>query len=325
MKIAQITLRENDEDILKEIALKKQKMPLSRKLFIICMITYPILQFLVFWVYVNFNSILMAFQTLDYMSQSVKWVGFDNFVKVWNDLINIPDLLNCIKNSVILFLNNNFILLPISIFCAYIFFKKLPGNKIFRVIFFLPNIISIVVLTMSFSFMFENSIGPINSVLRNLGLESLIPTNGWLSDKSTAFPMVLVYCIWAGIGYNVVLLSGAINRIPTEIIEAGKLDGISAPRELFNIVIPLIFPTISTLFITGVTVIFTLFLQPQLLTGGGPYEHISGTIAMYIIEKVNANQLYEASCVGLIFSVIGIPLVLGIKKILDLITPDVNY
>ena len=103
MKIAQITLRENDEDILKEIALKKQKMPLSRKLFIICMITYPILQFLVFWVYVNFNSILMAFQTLDYMSQSVKWVGFDNFVKVWNDLINIPDLLNCIKNSVILF------------------------------------------------------------------------------------------------------------------------------------------------------------------------------------------------------------------------------
>ena len=92
------------------------------------------------------------------------------------------------------------------------------------------------------------------------------------------------------------------------------------------IIFPLnFFSTSSTLFITGVTVIFTLFLQPQLLTGGGPYEHISGTIAMYIIEKVNANQLYEASCVGLIFSVIGIPLVLGIKKILDLITPDVNY
>lgn len=313
-----------DENIEKKIR-KKKKMPLSRKIFIIAMISYPILQFLVFWLYVNFDSILMAFQDFSYKTGKEYFVGLDNFSWVLDELVEKPDLLNCIKNSVILFVSNNFVILPISLFCAYIFYKKLPMSNVFRVIFFLPNIISVVVLTMAFTFMFNSSFGPINEFLKAIGLEKIIPANGWFGDKTTAFSMVVVYCIWAGIGYNVVLLSGAINRIPIEVIEAGKLDGIGMWRELFNIVLPLIFPTITTLFVTGVSVIFTLFLQPMLLTTGGPYSHISSTISLYIVELVNANDLYKASAVGLVFSLVGIPLIQLVKWLMEKISPNVEY
>lgn len=313
--------------IEKEIQKKKKKMPLSRKIFIISMIIYPILHFLVFWLYVNIDSIIMAFQDFNYFEEKEIFVGLENFEWALDELYRLgkSDLINCIKNSVLLFLSNNFVILPISIFCAYIFYKKVPGHKIFKVIFFLPNIISVVVLTLAFSFMFNTSFGPVNEFLKWIGLESIIPANGWFSDKKTAFIMVLIYCLWAGIGYNVVLLSGAIGRIPEEVIESGKLDGIGMWRELFVIVVPLIFPTITTLFVTGVTVIFTLFLQPMLLTGGGPFNHISGTISLFIVELVNASDLYKAAAVGLLFSLVGIPLVQIVKFIFEKISPDVEY
>ena len=290
---------------------KKRKPSLSRTIFIIVMVAWPLIQFLVFWAYVNVDTVVMSFQKLDYFSGKELFVGLDNFKWVWDSLTDEvqPVLKNSIINSILLFLSNNFVLLPISIFFAYIMQKKVWGTKVFRVIFFLPNIISIVVLTMAFRFMFDSSFGPINYLLRGIGLEKLIPANGWLGDKSTALIMVLVYCLWAGIGYNVVLLSGSMNRIPPEIYEAARLDGVGVGRELTQIVVPMISGTITTLFVSGISVIFTLFLQPMLLTNGGPYNGLSSTIAFFIVNTINAGDLYHAAATGLVFSIIGIPII----------------
>jgi len=306
---------------------KKRKPSLSRTLFIILMIAWPLVQFLVFWVYVNFDMIVMSFQKLDYISGKEVFVGLKNYEWVWDSLTDPvqPALRNSILNSVLLFLSNNFILLPVSIFFAYIMQKKVKGSGVFRVIFFLPNIISVVVLTMSFRFMFDSTFGPINNLLKSIGLGGIIPANGWLGDKNTALPMVLIYCLWAGIGYNVVLLSGAMNRIPSEIYEAGKLDGIGMWRELVRIVVPMISGTITTLFISGVSVVFTLFLQPMLLTGGGPYDGLSGTIALFIVQSINAGELYHAAATGMIFTIIGIPLIQLIKWGMEKLFPAVEY
>ena len=306
---------------------RKKRRSIGRDVFIIVMIAWPLLQFLLFWVYVNFDTILMSFQKLDYASGKEIFVGFDNYRWVWRELTTkaTPTLRNSILNSVLLFLSNNFILLPLSVFFAYLLQKKIPGSPIFRVIFFLPNIISVVVLTMAFRFMFDSSFGPITGLLRSVGLGRLIPANGYLGDKKTAMIMVLIYCLWAGIGYNVVLLSGAMNRIPTDIYEAGKIDGIGIGRELFQVVVPMISGTITTLFVSGVSVIFTLFLQPMLLTGGGPYDGLSSTIAMFIVNAVNANDLYHAAATGMIFTVIGIPLVQLVKWGMERIFPTVEY
>lgn len=177
---------------------------------------------------------------------------------------------------------------------------------------------------MVFGFMFDSTFGPVNDILYALGLEGIIPANGWLGDANTAMPMILLYCLWAGIGYNVVLLAGAIKRVPEEVIESAELDGIGFWRELWSIIIPLIFPTITTLFVIGCTVVFTLFLQPMLLTSGGPNNQTM-TIAYYIVQLTNGNQLERAATMGIFFSVIGIPLIFGVKTLLEKITPQVEF
>ena len=306
---------------------KRKKERLSSAIFIICMLAWPVLQFLVFWLYVNFGTIFMSFQKLDYGSGQIVWVGLENYEWLWDKLtyMDAPDLWYCIRNSIILFLVNNFVILPISLFAAYIFYKKLPGRNFYRVVFFLPNIISIVVLTMAFSFMLDSSFGPFNELLKAIGLGGIIPANGWLGDKNTAMGTIVFYCIWAGIGGNIILVTGAMNRIPKEVIEAGQIDGIGMWREFFRVVVPLIGPTIATLFINGITAIFTIFLQSQLLTKGGPYGHLSGTIALYIVELVDGGELYHAATVGVFFSIIGIALIVVVKKVVDLLTPDIEY
>lgn len=318
-----------DEEILSQLSNKKMKTPLSRKIFIVCMLLWQVLHFLLFWVYVNVDSFIMAFQTLsmklDETYGKVIWVGWQNFKDVFRTF-ETGDLWNCIKNSFILFAVNNFVIVPIATFCAYIFFKKIPLGKIFRVIFFLPNIISIVILTMVYTFMFELEWGPFNILLETIGLADKIPPLGWLGDPTKIMTMVVIYCIWAGIGYNVVFLNGAICRIPTEIIESGQIDGAGMWTELFTIIFPLVMPTLSTLFINGVTVIFTIFLQPRLLSCvPAGYNHVDGTIAGFIIELVENGKSYQAAATGLFFSAIGIPLVLGVKKLIEAITPDITW
>lgn len=307
----------------KPIIPKKQKMPTSKKIFIISMLAYPIIHFLIFWVYINFNTIIKSFQGFSYKTGGEVFVGMTNYINFFKAFSSQSgQLKHAVVNSLLFFVFNNFILLPISIVCAYLLFKKVFMEKVFRVIFFLPNIISVVVLTMVFYFMFHDTFGPLYSVMKSIGFN--MPENGFFGTEGTAMVMIFVYCLWAGIGYNVLLLSGSIARIPTEVLEAGKIDGIGMMREFIQIVVPLIMSTVSTLFVTGSMVMFTLFLQPMLLTSGGP-NYSTYTIAYYIVELVNNNRLYDAAAAGVISSIVGIPIIQGIKYLMEKITPNVEF
>jgi ABC-type sugar transport system permease subunit len=118
-----------------------------------------------------------------------------------------------------------------------------------------------------------------------------------------------------------------MQRVPTEMLESARIDGVGMVREFAQIIVPIIFPTISTLFIQGCTVVFTLFMQPMLLTSGGPNNQTM-TIAYYIVNQVKSGQpknLIDAATVGVFFSVIAIPVIFGIKWLLEKITPQVEY
>ena len=305
---------------------KKKAFFTKKRIFIIAMLAYPILHFLIFWVYVNFNTIVLSFQRFSWTQNTEVFAEFDNYTRFFKTIIegSTQNLRYAITNSIWFLVFNNFILLPISILCAYLFFRKVFGHQVFRVIFFLPNIISVVVLTMAFRFMFNNSFGPVVNLLRNVGLESWVPKNGFFGTVGLSQIMIFVYCLWAGIGYNVLLLSGSIARLPQEVLEAGYIDGIGMWREMVQIVVPMIFPTISTLFITGSMVMFTLYLQPMLLTAGGP-NGTTYTIAYYIVDMVNNNKPYDAAAAGIVFSIIGIPLIQLIKWGMEKITPQIEF
>ncbi len=282
----------------------------------------PILHFLIFTVYVNMDTIALSFQKYDRLTDSYKWVKLQNYKEFFKSFSAPGSVMGkAVRNSLLFFVVNDFIILPIAFFAAFFMYKKMPLANTYRVLFFLPSIISVVVLTMLYSFMFDSRIGIIDGILTGLGLGEKIPSFGWFGDKKTAMPVVLGYCIWAGIGSNVVLISGAMSRIPTEMVEAGKLDGLSLFKEMVRVTLPLTGSLLATLMMMGVPVIFTLFLQPQLLTNGGP-DGETYTIALYIVNAIRGdNNLTMGAAVGVLCALIGTPLVIMIRKIVEVTFP----
>ena len=223
-----------------DIAKEKRRLAWKRRLFIASFITVPLLHFLIFTFYVNVDTFALSFQKFSNSEGRYVFVKFLNYEEFFKSFSSPGSVMGkAIVNSVLFFVVNDFVILPLAFVSAFFMYKKMPLAGMFRVLFFLPSIISTVVLTMLFSFMFDSRIGIVDPFLRLIGLERVIPILGWFGDVKTAMPTVLIYCVWAGVGSNVILISGAMSRIPTEMIEAGRLDGLGIFREMFVITLPL--------------------------------------------------------------------------------------
>lgn len=318
-----ISNNQNQESFSPKKKRKKLSSKTKRKIFIIAMLAYPILQFAVFWGYVNFDTIKLSFQTFSWSTGEYTFAGLQNYKTVIHDIFNNESIRRLIINSLLYMPINSFVILPISLIFSYFFFKKVPWSNFYRVVFFLPSILPIVVLTMSFSFLFDSNLGPINTILQDVfGMHpASIPS--WFGEYPTSQMMIFVYCIWAGLGFNILLLSGAVNRIPKELIEYGELEGITMYQEFTKVVVPLIWPTITTTFLLGCTAVFTVMMQPLLLTPDNPYTN---TIALSIYNSVikNGNLSYFATF-GIIVSLVGAPIIMLIRKLLSKLYPDVDY
>lgn len=289
----------------------------KRGLFIAAMLAVGIIQFLIFWVYVNFNSILMAFQIRT--SEGVQW-GLDNFSRFFREM-KIPELelSLALKNTLLLFVVGTLIGLPTSLLFSYYLYKKILFAKFFRVVFFLPSIISAAVLVGLFKYCL-NVNGPVNAILSMIS-GSLVDID-WVADEMYSMGTILFFVFWTGFGSNIVLFTGAIHRIPTDIIEYAKIDGVGMTREFCQIIIPLIWPTLSMLLVFATSGLFTNS-GPILLFTEGQFKTM--TIGYFIFSQVQSNSYEYPSAIGLVFTAIGFPLVMLVKWGLGRIAEDVEY
>lgn len=278
------------------------------------MLAFPVAHYLVFTVYVNFQTVLYSFKRWNAYTGNIDWVGFSNYRTIVENLFSDPPFRHAFVNTFLWIGLNVLVLVPASLMVAYILSKKVRLHHFYRIVYFFPSILSIVIVTMVFSFMVNPNMGIVNPILGALGLESW--QRAWLGNPDTALPTVFFYCVWAGIGMNCAILMGAISRIPQEMYEVGKLDGITKAREITTIVIPLIWPTISTLVIIGTSAAFTVFLQSQLLTNGGP-NFVTNTAALQIVNLVREAEYGVASAFGLLLALVGFAVTWTIKRFLD--------
>ena len=293
-------------------------MRIKRSCFIIGMLSIAIINFLIFWVYVNVDSILMAFQTPT-RGGVVEW-GFENFARFFREL-KIPEfeLDLAVKNTLLLYLVGTIIGLPLSLLFAYYLFKKVPCAYAYRVIFFLPSIISASVLITLFKYLVAPS-GPLNEILSFIFQKDV--NIDWVTDELYSMKTILFYVLWTGFGGNIVLLSGAIYRIPEDVLEYAKIDGVGMTRELINIIVPMIWPTLSTLVICATAGLFSN-MGPVLLFTEGQFKTM--TIGYFIFDKVSVGQYNYPSAIGLIFTAIGVPIVLFVRWGMDKICETIEY
>lgn len=297
-------------------------------IFVGLMLLYPVFQFVFTWSFVNIRSILLAFQQGSFTGY--QWVGFDTIVKVWQESfrdVNNSTGVSWLNDKSVVLLNSLgfafitiFISLPLSMLFSYFLSKKMPLTPVFQVIFFLPNIIPVVALTFAFKMSYTPGSGYMSWLLELFKVN----TNN-INKYPLSQMLVYGYCIWAGLGYNIILLSGAIGRIPKELFESAKIDKCGYFKEFIHVVIPMIWPTLVTLVILGMTNVLTLYLQPLFLTKG---EGDTWTISLQIWDSVsshNPKDLAEAAAKGLIFSAIWSPVILLTRRLMSKAFSEVDY
>ncbi len=307
----------------------KRKLTLKKKkdyIFVAILLAYPILQFVVTWAFVNIESVLFAFQHQGL--RGTTWT-FDNIAKVFTDIFSSSSFnySNTISDEVMTLLNSLgygfitiFITLPLSLVFSYFLQKGVPLSNTLRIIFFLPNIIPVVALTLAFNIPLKDY-GYMNGLVQMLG----IPGGDIYGSWPTSQLFIYVYCIWAGLGYNIVLMSGAIGRIPKELFESAQLDGAGYAVEFFKITIPLIWSTVVTLVVLGLTNVLTLYLQPYLLTNGTGKGGTT-TIAMEIFMNANISTQYGYTAAkGLILSLVWAPVVLFVRNRMSKLYSDIDF
>lgn len=291
---------------------KKRKSEYKRILFITLVLLLPLAQFCVFTLYTNVRTFVMAFQSPS-SSGFALWSNLKVLQIEWTTTVMWK---RAVVNSLGYF-PASLITLFISVIVAYFLFKKVPLSGLYKVIFFFPSIISIVILGLAFKNMFSST-GPINSLLRSwFGVKN---PPMWLNDPDITMYVLYLYAIWAGVGYNCILLFGALSRVPEEIHESADLDGCGMFREIFVIYVPIMWSTISTMLLFCVTTVFTMFLHTQVLTGGAGD---TWTVVSIIMDKINGayRDPNYAATLSLLLVIIGVPITQlakwGFSKIFD--------
>lgn len=293
----------------------KKKRRLKRTLFIASILAIPIIHWLVFWLYVNFNSILLAFKL-----PNGNW-SIETIRQVINELAEpSSDLGIALKNTLSYFIKD-VIMLFWQLIIAYLFYKKIAGYKFFRIVFYLPAIISSVTMVT----MFRAIIGS-EGVIAGLFEQADMVFPKLLRDSRYATKTIMFFTIWIGWGGEMLVLGGAFERIPAEVLEAAKLDGVSPVGELAKLIVPMIWPTISTLLILYATGLFNASGPIFLFGTKGSYE--TWTLSYWIFHKVlygGSGQYNAVSAMGVLFTCIGVPIVMFVSWLFDKVIPAVEY
>jgi raffinose/stachyose/melibiose transport system permease protein len=194
------------------------------------------------------------------------FVGFDNYVKMFSD--DSGGFVKAAVNSFILVGFSVFIQLPFALLLALILATGVKGENALRTIYFIPVIISTVVIGQLWMKIYHPNYGLLNVFFNAVGLDEL--AHPWLADPNTALVAVIIPIVWQYIGYHMLLMYASIKSIPTSIFEAAKIDGASNVATAFKITIPLIKPILKVCTVFAIVGSLKSFDLIYIITNGGP-------------------------------------------------------
>ncbi len=300
---------------------KKNNKQLTKRqkdlIFYILLLAFPIAQFLVFYIGVNFSSVLMAFQKYDLTGGTITWT-LDNFTNAFTAMTRSSNLLSAAKMSVLSYLITLVIGTPLGLFFSYYIYKKFAGSGLFRVLLFMPSIVSAIVMVTMFQFFVEEAIPTIVKTISGISIKGLI------ENPDSRYATIMFYNLWVSFGTSVLMYSNGMSAISQEIVESAHLDGAKGFKEFWHITLPLVFPTLTTFLITGVATIFTSQINLYSFYGSSAPESLQ-TYGYYLYTKTRAAasraEYPILSAMGLMMTVIAVPLTLIVKNLLEKFGP----
>ncbi|WP_242847677.1 carbohydrate ABC transporter permease [Niameybacter massiliensis] len=281
---------------LKKLMPKKQR---TRNNIAIALSLIPALcLYTLFVIYPTFDVFKTSLFQWSGLSPTKTFVGFDNFIRLFND----PKFWLALKNTLFLLLVCTIITMFLSLFFAAALTQtKLKEKNFYRVLFFFPNVLSIVVIGVLFSNIYEPNTGILNSLLRGIGLDNL--AKPWLGSGSTVLWAIAIAMVWQAVGYYMVMYMAGMDGISPELYEAADIDGAGKATQFFKITIPMIWSIIRVTMVFFITSTLNMsFLFVNVMTDGGPNSQSEVLLTyMYRQAFTNSNFGYAMAIAVIIF------------------------
>ena len=261
----------------------KNRRKREKNLFILVCLLPALILFFTFLIYPTIEVFRMSLFKWGGFSNNQQFVGLDNFKILWQD----ENFFRTIQNTILLIVVVTLFTVVLAVlFAAILSTEKIRGNNFFRIIFYIPNILSIVVIAGIFSAIYDPKAGLLNAVLPEAW------NRLWLGDQSIVIYSLAFALIWQANGYYMVMYMAGMANIPASLYEAADLDGAGKIGKFFNVTLPLIWNSIrTTLTFFIISTINLSFLLVQILTDGGP-DGTTEVFLSYMFKQAYTNSSY---------------------------------
>ncbi|MEG8947123.1 carbohydrate ABC transporter permease [Rosettibacter firmus] len=263
-----------------------------------------IIHFLLFVGFPVGFSIYLTFHDWNIISP-MEFIGLANYERLFNDTLFWKSL----KNTLIFLLIHIPLQIIVALFLAELLTQKIKLKNFFRASYFMPVVVSGVVITILWQQLYGFESGLLNRLLTYIGIKKI----GWLTDPNWAMPSIAIMATWKNVGLYIVLFLVGLQTIPQQYYEAAELEGATHLQKFFKITLPMINPTIFMVVILSTIGGFSLFIEPYVMTGGGPLNSTLSAVLYIYKQGFFYYHMGYAATLGFFFAFI-ILLVVFIQK-----------
>lgn len=265
--------------------------------------------FLLFVAYPLIFSFILVFNRWNIVTP-MEWIGLKNFYRLFSD----PLFVKSIVNTLTFLLIHIPLQIAIALGFALLLNSKLKFRSFFRTLYFLPVVVSGVVVTILWQQLYAYDTGLLNKLLLLVGL-SKVP---WIVNADIAMPSVAIMATWKNVGIYIVMFLVGLQNVPNELYESANLEGASKLQQFFKITLPLVNPTVVVVLVLSTIGGFSLFVEPYVLTGGGPMQSTLSAVLYIYNQAFYFNHMGYAATLGFVFALIIFIIVLVQKKTVEM-------
>jgi multiple sugar transport system permease protein len=260
-----------------------------------------------FYIFPFIFSFVLGFLSYNPLNvQNTSWIGGANFAHLFHD----PRFVRALRNTVIFVVGTVPLTTVGALGIALLLRGRVVGKGFFKAGFFLPSIISMVVISLIFKLFYAPG-GGLNHALSHFGLGG----HGWLTDPNTALPAIMVMDVWAAMGYYALIFDAAFAGIPRELYEAASLEGAGFFDNLRYITLPMLRPVVSFVLVINTIRSFQIFIEVFVMTQGGPLGS-TDTLVLYLYEAAfrGLDYGYASAIAYAVFVLSGIFSIFAVKR-----------
>lgn len=239
----------------------------------------------------------------------MEWIGLKNFERLLSDPLFFKAILNTLKFLLI----HIPLQIVVALGFAVLVHSRMKFRALFRAVYFLPVVVSGVVVTILWQQLFAFDSGLLNRMLTAVGVGK-IP---WLIDPNVAMPSIALMATWKNVGIYIVLFLVGLQDIPHELYESASIDGATGIRQFFRITLPMLRPTFVVVVVLSTIGGFSLFIEPYVLTGGGPMGSTLSAVLYIYNQAFYFNHMGYAATLGFVFALIILGVVLLQRKVIE--------